>query len=583
MKFFKCLAVFFAAVLSVLPLAACKNSSKKDDVLYLNVYNCEDYIADDEDFDMIEEFQKYYKEKFGKTVVVNYSTFGTLENMYNELQLSKVKQKDGTFNYAYDLVCASDYMIEKMYVEGMLEKFDYTVAEGKEGNMSAYLNNVSAYVYDLFNSTRWSDNSSDAWGDYAAAYMYGTMGFVYNPEVLGRSGEYVEGDETHWDLPWKTYSKNLGTIKDSIRDTYALAIGYVYSDELASIRADYKSGKISEAEYNAKVNEIFNRTDKETVDKVTDALIVLKRNVYGFEVDSGKRDMAAGKIAINFAWSGDAVYTLDLAEVEDTELYYAVPEEGSNLWFDGWAMPRGANKMLAQEFVNFVSVPENAVHNMDFIGYTPAIAGETLYENCVEGYGEYLLFEDEEGSFEIDGKTYSDCYIGDYIAENPDFYEENKDADGNLVIKNALIPVYDDDDENVIGYETEEELTLYAYDVSFLMNNREDSAAGRDDYIVWTSVLGRQLTTQYPDKDTISRCSIMRYFNDTEMKRLNDMWDEVKISAVPTWLMWLIVAIIIITVISVPLFTYLNKKGVRLVAFKRKNKNLTPISRQIIK
>lgn len=582
MKFFKCLAVFFAAVLSVLPLAACKNSSKKDNVLYLNVYNCEDYIADDENFDMIEEFQNYYKEKFGKTVVVNYSTFGTLENMYNELQLSKVKQKDGTFNYAYDLVCASDYMIEKMYVEGMLEKFDYTVAEGKEGNMSAYLNNVSAYVYDLFNSTRWSDNSSDTWGDYAAAYMYGTMGFVYNPEVLGRSGEYVEGDETHWDLPWKTYSKNLGTIKDSIRDTYALAIGYVYSDELASIRAVYKSGKISEAAYNAKVNEIFNRTDKETVDKVTDALIVLKRNVYGFEVDSGKRDMAAGKIAINFAWSGDAVYTLDLAEVEDTELYYAVPEEGSNVWFDGWAMPRGANKMLAQEFVNFVSVPENAVHNMDFIGYTPAIAGETLYENCVEWYGEYLLFEDEEGGFSVDGKTYSDCYIGDYIADNPDFYEENKDADGNLVIKNALIPVYDDD-ENVIDYELAEELTLYAYDVSFLMNNREDAAAGRDDYIVWTSVLGRQLTTQYPDKDTISRCSIMRYFNDAEMKRLNDMWDEVKISAVPTWLMWLIVAIIIITVISVPLFTYLNKKGVRFAVLKRKNKNLTPIDRQIIK
>ena len=91
MKFFKGLAVLFAAIISVLPLAACKNADKNDGVLYLNVYNCEDYIADDEDFDMIEEFEKYYKEKFGKTVVVNYSTFGTLENMYNELQLSKVK------------------------------------------------------------------------------------------------------------------------------------------------------------------------------------------------------------------------------------------------------------------------------------------------------------------------------------------------------------------------------------------------------------------------------------------------------------------------------------------------------------
>lgn len=581
MKLFRCIAVFFASILAVLPLTACKNSDKSSDVLYLNVYNCEDYIADDEEFDMIEEFEKYYKDKFGKTVVVNYSTFGTLENMYNELQLSKVKQKDGTFKYAYDLVCASDYMIEKMYVEGMLEKFDYTVEEGLEGNMSDYLNNVSSYVYNLFNTTNWG-GEEDTWGDYAAAYMYGTMGFVYNPEVLSKSGEYVEGDETHWDLPWKTYSKNLGTIKDSIRDTYALAIGYVYSDELSAIRSDYKAGKLTEADYNAKVNEIFNRTDKETVDKVTDALIVLKQNVYGFEVDSGKRDMAAGKIAINFAWSGDAVYTLDLAEVEDTELYYAVPEEGSNVWFDGWAMPRGANKMLAQEFVNFLSVPDNAVHNMNFIGYTPAIAGETLYDNCVEWYGEYILVEDEEGEFVIDGKTYTDYYVGDYVDENPDFYVNNKDEEGNILIKNALIPEYGDDDETVIGYEEVENLILYPYNISFLMNNRQDAENGRDDYVVWTSVLGRQLTTQYPDQDTIARCSIMRYFNDEEMKLLNDMWDEVKISAVPIWLMWLIVAIIIICVISVPLFTYLNKKGVRFI-IKRKNKKLTPVSRRIIK
>ena len=165
---------------------------------------------------------------------------------------------------------------------------------------------------------------------------------------------------------------------------------------------------------------------------------------------------------------------------------------------------------------------------------------------------------------------------------NPDFYAANVSEDGNLVIKNALIPEYGDDDETIVGYEEVEELTLYPYDVSFLMNSREDVAAGKKDYVVWTSVLGRQLTTQYPDEDTISRCSIIRYFDDTEMKRLNDMWDEVKISAVPVWLMWLIVAIIIVTVISVPLFTYLNKKGVRFV-FKRKNKNLTPVSRQIIK
>lgn len=123
-----------------------------------------------------------------------------------------------------------------------------------------------------------------------------------------------------------------------------------------------------------------------------EGLNTLKNNIFGFEVDSGKNDMVTGKISINFAWSGDAVYAMDEAEPTEEdpnglELCYSVPEEGSNVWFDGWCIPRHAEqKDLAVEFINFLSMPENAIANMEYIGYTSAIAGEDVLEWVKETY-----------------------------------------------------------------------------------------------------------------------------------------------------------------------------------------------------
>ena len=121
---------------------------------------------------------------------------------------------------------------------------------------------------------------------------------------------------------------------------------------------------------------ILNRTDDDTIEKVEQALIDAKKNVFGFEVDSGKNDMITGKININFAWSGDAVYAIDEAEEQEVYLNYSVPQEGSNIFFDGWVMPKGANTTLAEAFVNYISMPENACANMDYVGYTSVIAGD---------------------------------------------------------------------------------------------------------------------------------------------------------------------------------------------------------------
>ena len=99
---------------------------------------------------------------------------------------------------------------------------------------------------------------------------------------------------------------------------------------------------------------------------------------------------------------------------------------------------------------------------------------------------------------------------------------------------------------------------------------------------IWTDTLGRQLETQYPTRETVMRCAIMKHFNDVEMARLNDMWDEVKVSAIPSWLMIMIVGIILLAIIVAPILSYLNKKGIHL-NLKFKRKNLTLIKREPIK
>ncbi len=564
----KLVNIFLALLIAISPLSLVGCNEEESDVLYLNVYNWEDYICKDENADLIADFEEFATEKYGKKVVVNYSTFGTNENMYNELQLSKVKQDDGSYDYGYDLVCPSDYMIQKMINEDMLEKLDRTIGEGEKGSLSNYDAYSSKYILDLFDKYEWTD--------YACGYMYGTMGFVYNPERLEQNGcEDAHESAKSWSFPWENYSKNLGTIKDSIRDTYALAIGKVYTDELKELAKLHDDGELNDGEYQDEVVKIFNRTDDETVEKVTNELIELKANVYGFEVDSGKRDMASGKIAINFAWSGDAVYTLDIAEEDGTELYYTVPKYGSNIWFDGWVMPKGANVELAQEFINFLADPDNAVVNMNYIGYTPVVSGSTMLDNAIDWYGPWILIEtdDTENADFIDEETETAYF--EYRFQ--DAFDEGLILETPNDVYNLRYAVYDDE-ENIVGFEYEEGVQLYKYDVSFLLNTRDE----QEEMFVWTDTLGRQLETQYPTKDTVIRCAIMKYFPDAEMKKLNDMWDEVKVSAIPSWLMWLIVIILIAVIIIAPILSYLNKKGVR-INIKRKNKNLTLIKREELK
>ena len=158
------------------------------------------------------------------------------------------------------------------------------------------------------------------------------------------------------------------------------------------------------------LSKIFNRCDDATIEKVEKALKeAMGSTVYGLEVDEGKDDIVRGVYHANLAWSGDSVYSMDSAE-EGSEkiLNYSLPTEGSNVWFDGWCMPKGANKELAEEFVNYICMPEVAANCMDAVGYTSPIVGDAMWDLVNEWYA---ADKDEEETYTVD----LSFYFGDSI------------------------------------------------------------------------------------------------------------------------------------------------------------------------
>lgn len=369
----------FLAATCFSALAACGKkdpASSKGGANTLRICNWEDYISEDEETGktLVEEFEEWYEAETGVDIKVEYSTFGTNEILYNNLKINPG---------IYDLVCPSDYMIQKMMSENMLETFGDLTED-----VPNYAEYGSPYMKELF--------SANGWAEYAVPYMWGTMGFVYNPEKVSFA------EASTWAAATNEKFKNKTTLKDSVRDTYFLGVGLAQIDEL-NAKSDlyYKNdGELSLEKYQKFLRDTFNDTTEETVKKVEGLLKKARANAFSLEVDEGKNDMATGKVWLNFAWSGDAVYAMDEAEESDTVLCYAVPKEGSNIWYDGWVMPKGANKQLAAAFVNFVSAPENACKNMDFIGYTSAIAGEEVYERIKDS--DYACERGDEGAEAID-------------------------------------------------------------------------------------------------------------------------------------------------------------------------------------
>ena len=151
-------------------------------------------------------------------------------------------------------------------------------------------------------------------------------------------------------------------------------------------------------------SDTSNNENNQKIEKVkNELLILLKDNIFGFEVDSGKNDIITGKIKINTAWRSDAVYSMKTALEEYGKiLEYKVPLD--DIWYDGWVTPKGANKELAYLFLDCLSFPDIASTNMDYIGYTPFIVGDDIYNLASSNYGAGSYDTNYEYSYDEDSQ-----------------------------------------------------------------------------------------------------------------------------------------------------------------------------------
>jgi len=388
-------------------------TSAKDDVIRLRVCNWEEYIDlgewDEEELmeldngttifgerAVYEEFEDWFYETYGKKVEVEYSCFGTNEDLYNQLTLGDT----------YDLVCPSDYMLMKLIAEGKAEPFSDEFFN-RENPYNYYIKGVSPYISNVFSQ---EEINGEIWEKYAACYMWGITGVLYNPE-------YVEKEEAEtWGIFDNPKFYRQVTLKDNVRDTYFAALGYLKADLFTD------EAYINAPDYHDRLQEAMNDVSPECIQKVEEVLQKEMGNIYALETDSGKADMITGKIKANYQWSGDAVYAMDQAEEDDVALCFAVPKECTNLWFDGWIMLKNGiagdadRKLAAEAFINYLSRPDNAVRNMYYIGYTSSIVGEEG-DDTVFSYVNYCYASEEEE----EAVPYSLAYFFSEDEESEDF------------------------------------------------------------------------------------------------------------------------------------------------------------------
>ena len=488
---------------SVALLAGCDDGSE---VRVLRVLNCEDYIyeyekGDEEEMEPPEE-ENWYKmdvmdqfvehmAKQGVKIKYVYDTFDTNETMFNELQTGKT---------TYDVIVPSDYMIQKLISNNMLHKIS-------DKNKEAVWENISPYLVDKFNEIEAEyNNVSTSISEYSVPYMWGTVGMMYNPSYYVEASKgTLSTDDVHdlfmdWDSLYSNeYIRGTYSIKDSVRDTYAVSLIHTYRDEIASL-----SKKQIE---NGLLGEIFNRNSEEEMALVKKDMLKLKEASFGFECDSGKTDMVDGKVGANMCWSGDATWAITEAGGGDNpkDLYYAVPTsyEGeelkgaSNIWFDGLCIPKNPNASnmseeelnsqydLAEEFIKFMSTPEIAAQNCYCVGYTPGVAGEAMFDYMLDSYD-----------------------ISDDIDENSVSGEDYVKYDLTYFFKDSLSDDYLDE----LGLDNEH-IYLCA-DV--------DTAR-------------KELAAQYPEQSVLNRLAVMKDFGKEGNTRLLDMWEQVRTNSLPLW------------------------------------------------
>lgn len=371
-------------------LSSCARTDKERSKI-LKIYNWADYI----DEGILDEFPVWYKEQTGEDIRIIYQVFDI-----NEIMLTKIERGHEDF----DLICPSEYIIERMLKKKLLLPIDRNF-----GKTPDYLDNISPYIREQLNKLSQPGMETT---DYVVPYMWGTAGLLYNKK-------FVTQDEVMtWDCLWNPRYKNKILMKDSYRDAYGTAIIYAHAKELAD-------GTVT-------VEQLMNDNSPEAIAIAEDYLKRMKPNIAGWEADFGKEMMTKNKAWLNLTWSGDAVWAIEEAEAVGVELGYEVPLEGSNIWYDGWAIPKYArNVKAASYFLDYLCRPDVALRNMDANGYVSAVATPEILEakidTTIEEYSNLsYFFGPGNDSIRIDRVQYPDRKVVERCAMIRDFGDETE-------------------------------------------------------------------------------------------------------------------------------------------------------------
>lgn len=186
---------------------------------------------------------------------------------------------------------------------------------------------VMKKISSMFNDVKSQDGVSHDMTEYMVPYMYGTLGILYNTSVVSLEELEQYGWGVLWNVQKNEKLENKILMKDSVRDTYAAAIFYMY-----------EYGLLPEKYKDYTVQELINCTDDEMVAAAEKVLTDQREHISGYEVDFGKDDMINEIVYADFAWSGDALWAIEEGgydeETDTYQLGYFVPEVASNIWYD---------------------------------------------------------------------------------------------------------------------------------------------------------------------------------------------------------------------------------------------------------
>lgn len=329
-------ALIFVTIISLFTFASCKGDEK---TVTLNVYNWGEYISDGSDgsYDTNYEFEKYFNTylsaKYGGVKVkVNYTTYPTNEDMY-----SKLSSGSG----AYDVICPSDYMIERLISEDMLLPLNWDGVKGER--------------YDGSLNSEYVGNSFDPEAKYSAAYTYGRTGIIYNTKMVD------EEDIGSWDLLWNPKYKGKILQFNNPRDAFGTAMYWKNID--------------------------INSNNEEDWNAALELLKEQKPYLQGYVNDEVFDKMTGESAAIATYFVGDFVTMY--SENDDLAFYY--PKEGTNVFVDAFCIPTSSkNPDIAMEYINFMLSPDAAIANAIYLGYSSP--SRYVYNDdpaLDEIYGEY--------------------------------------------------------------------------------------------------------------------------------------------------------------------------------------------------